>query len=344
MEKKRICIVGAGAIGGVVAGILAREGHRVSLVTKHPELAEKISTEGIRVSGFRGTFRLTIPSVASPEELAGPFHYVLMATKSSDLEEAARRTLPLLNESTMVISLQNGICEDMLAGVVGEERTVGCVVGWGGTMHHPGDVEMTSGGEFILGNWKRHKDERLEELARILDAVCETRTTDHIFPELYSKLIINSCITTLGAVCGTFLGQMLAMRKARLIFIEIIREAMAVAGAMDLQVPPGASGKLDYYRFLAPGPVAGIRRHLMLRLIGFKYRRLKSSALQSLERDRPTEVENYNGYIALKGKEHGVDTPVNTRLTSMVREIERGQRTIGLENFREIQLRSPSGR
>lgn len=99
MEKEaRICVIGPGAIGGVLAGVLAREGYKITLVTKHGEL---------------------------------------------------------------------------------------------------GKVEMTSGGEFILGNWKRGKDDQLEKLAVILGHIVETRTSNEIFPELYSKMIINSCITTM---------------------------------------------------------------------------------------------------------------------------------------------------
>ena len=332
----RICIIGAGAIGGVVAGILAREKYDVSLVVKHSDLAKKISGTGLEVSGTCGSFSIPLPAVATPEELEGRFDYVLIATKADGLVESAKRMQPYLDEKSRVVSMQNGICEGMLAKVVGEKRTIGCVVGFGATMHEPGRVEMTSGGEFILGNWNRKPDPALEELAEILRKVVDTRVTDDILPELYSKLIINSCITTLGAVCGLNMGEMLANRKPRKLFIEVIREAVAVAGAMGIRVPPGASGKLDYYKFLAPGPLADLKRHLTIRVIGMKYSKLKSSSLQSLERGRKTEVENYNGYIAARGKMHGVSTPVNDKLTRLVQEIESGDRSISPENFRKI--------
>ncbi len=339
MDKEiRICVIGPGAIGGVTAGLLTREGYDVRLVTKHPKLAEKISSSGIVVAGHCGDFTVPVPSVATPEELDGIFDYVLIATKAGSLVDAARGILHFIDENSRVVSMQNGICEEMLAEVVGEERTIGCVVGWGGTMHEPGKVEMTSGGEFILGNWNRRKDSELEKLAGILGHIIETRTTDEILPELYSKMIINACITTLGAVCGLYLGEMLARKRVRNLFIEIIREAIEVAKAMDLTIAPAASGKLDFYSFLRPGLLSGVKRHLTIRVIGIKYRRLKSSSLQSLERGRKTEVDNYNGYIAAKGREFKVATPVNDRLTSMVREIEEGKRAITPGNFREISL------
>jgi 2-dehydropantoate 2-reductase len=337
MEKKeRICIIGPGAIGGITAGVLAHKGYGIRLVSKSPELAQKISRDGIMISGICGNHTVRIPSVATPGELDEIFDYVLIATKADALEYAARGILPFLEEHSRVVSMQNGICEDRLAGVVGAERTVGCVVGWGGTLHEPGRVEMTSRGEFILGNWGREPDDALEKLAHILSHVAPARTSGYILPELYSKLIINSCITTLGAICGLYLGEMLSMRKARHLFIDVIREAVAVGDAMGIRIPPGASGKLDYYTFLSTGPLSGVKRHLLLRVIGMKYRRLKSSSLQSLERGRKTEVDNYNGYIAARGRELGVPTSVNASLTALVREIEAGTRPITPENFLEV--------
>jgi len=129
---------------------------------------------------------------------------------------------------------------------------------------------------------------------------------------------------------------MLAGRKNRTLFIEVIREAVAVGDAMEISIPPGAGGKLDYYKFLAPGPLSGLKRHLTIRIIGMKYPKLKSSSLQSLERGRKTEVDNYNGYIAAKGMELGVNTPVNKQLTDMVRELEAGTRKISPGNLKEI--------
>ena len=337
LNDKRICVIGAGAIGGVVSAMLARQGYPVRLVTKHHDLAARISDQGIQILGVCGNFTQTIPSVARAEQLEGKFEYVLIATKANALAQVAKEILSFIHEESRVVSMQNGICEDILANIVGEQRTVGCVVGWGGTMHEPGKVEMTSGGEFVIGNWKRMQDMPLEELAAILNAVVPVRITNDILPELYSKMIINACITTLGVICGLHLGEMLAMKKARNLFIAIIREAIEVARAMELRVAPGAAGKLDYYKFLAPGFLSNLRRHVTIRVIGLKYRKLKSSSLQSLKRGRKTEVNNYNGYIARKGKEFNVAAPVNEQLTQMVSEIENGLRPITPENFKEIK-------
>ncbi len=328
----RFVMIGAGAIGGITAALLKRGGRDVTLVCKHQDIATLAAGRGLRVTGVMGTFSTPLKAVAAIEELSGVYDIALIATKAYDMPAAARALLPFLTPESLVLSLQNGICTDALAAVVGRERTVGCVIGWGATMHAPGELEMTSTGEFVIGRIQGDPS-TLEPVRDALNCVMETEISQNIFAQLYSKLIVNSCITSLGAICGLRLGEMMKRRQARNIFLAVIAEAMAVAGAMELRVPP-YGGKLDYGK-LMHGDHAWdrLRRHITIRIVGLKYKNLKSSSLQSLERGRPTEIDYFNGYIAAKGDAMGVPCPVNQRLTAMVKEIEGHKRSIKEENL-----------
>ncbi|MBI5523439.1 MAG: 2-dehydropantoate 2-reductase [Desulfarculus sp.] len=338
-KNARLAVIGAGAIGGIVAAHLAREGWDLTLVCKHQEVADLANGPGLRILGVRGAFQQPVRAVANIADLGGPQDLVLLATKATEAIAAARELLPLLHERSLVVSLQNGICEEALASVLGRDRVVGCVVGWGATMLGPGQLEMTSTGEFVLGDLEGRPLPHLEFLANMLGVVVPCRVSANILGELYSKLIVNSCINTLGAISGLYLGQMLAQPQARVIFTAVMREALAVATAMGLKVEPGGGGKLDYHRFLkGDGLIDRWRRGLTIRAIGFKYRRLKSSSLQSLERGRPTEIDYLNGYICQKGAGLGVPTPVNLALVAMVKQIEAGQRKIAPANLGDPAL------
>jgi 2-dehydropantoate 2-reductase len=201
-----ILVIGAGAIGGIVAGILKRKGFDVCLVTKHPDLAKEISEKGLEISGNCGNFTIKVPSVAEVTQISRRPTIVLIATKALDMPHAAIDVLPLLCEISTVVSLRNGIVEEELGSIVGAERTVGCVVGWGATMHSKTKLEMTSSGEFVIGYIDKKQDEKLKELAKILENILPVEISDNILPNLYSKLIINSCITTVGAISGLPLG------------------------------------------------------------------------------------------------------------------------------------------
>ncbi len=333
MRKLRIAVVGAGAIGGITAAYMAKAGFDVHLVCKHRQIAVLASTTGLHITGVKGEVYIPVPAVARVDELNGLFDLCLIATKAYDMPECAREMLSYLKSESLVVSMQNGICTDALAAVVGQDRTVGCVIGWGASMHGPGELEMTSTGEFLIGAVGNANREALQTLRDALDTVTETKIVPDIYRELFSKLIVNSCITSLGAICGLKLGEMMKRKQARKIFLAIIKEGMTVARAMKLHVPPFA-GKLDYEKLMAgDGFLDHLRRHLTIRVVGLKYKNLKSSSLQSLERGRPTEIDYFNGYIVEKGKQLGVACPVNERLTQMVKEIEAGGRKIDPVNL-----------
>ena len=336
--SQRIVLIGPGAIGGITAAFLAKAGDDITLVCKHSSIVELASGKGLHITGVQGTLDVPVRAVKTIEDLEGTFDFCLIATKAYDMPDCARKMLPHLADDALVVSMQNGICTDALSEVVGPARTVGCVIGFGATMKAPGELEMTSTGTFRIGMPDKSRPARLEELRRIMDTVVPAVISDDIYADLYSKLIVNACITALGAVCGLTLGEMMQRRDARRIFLGVISEGVKVAEAEGLTIPPYA-GKLDYHRLMkGTGLLACMRRHLTIRVMGIKYSRLKSSSLQSLERGRPTEVPYLNGYIVRKGAEAGVICPINERLTEMISQIEQGKRRITPDNLADLQL------
>ena len=193
-----IAVIGAGAIGGITAAFLKKAGFDVEIVCKYRKKAKQVINEGLHITGVRGEQTVKMKAVADIEELSGKKDVVLIATKAYDMPDAAVRALPFLKASSMAVSMQNGICVEALAAVVGEKRTVGCVVGWGSTMLTDGTLNMTSEGEFVIGGLLPGKD--AGDLKEILEAVVPVRISDNIVSDLYSKMIINSCITSTGRV------------------------------------------------------------------------------------------------------------------------------------------------
>ncbi len=328
-KQPNILVIGDGAVGGIISAILKKEGLNIELIAKDAERAEHIAKNGLEISGVKGNFKITLSAFDRITSIKNRPDYIFLATKAGDMPQVAKDLKPMLPGECLVVSLQNGIVEEELAGIIGIEHTVGCVVGWGATMHSRAVLEMTSKGEFVIGYLNRPVDQKLSELADILSHVLPVEKTDRILNHLFSKLIINACISTVGAVCGLSLGEMLNKRRYRNLFLAIIREGIMVARAMKLDIPKYA-GKLDYYNLLKWGL---LRQHIFLFLFGFKYRRLRSSSLQSLKRGKKTEVDYFNGYITSKGDQFNISTPVNDRLVKLVHEIEAGKRVISANNI-----------
>lgn len=328
-------VLGAGAVGGITAALMKKNGYDVEIICKYDEYASLISNHGLNVKGTCGSFSVKLPAYSSAKLCNSKKDVILHATKSTDMIDAAVESAFLLKDDGCFVSMQNGIVEDELMIVARGKKVIGCVTGWGATMESQGNLVMTSVGDFILGYPGSPRDGYLSLVAEALSSVVPVRLTDNIMGHLYSKLIINSCITSLGAICGLYLGEMLSVAKIRRISIEIIRESVAVADSMKIRIEV-FGGKLDFRKFIErSGPFSDFKRHLMIRLIGFKYRRLKSSSLQSLERGKPSEIDYLNGYIVRNADKHKMEVPVNKAVVRIIHEIEAKKRIISVENFND---------
>jgi 2-dehydropantoate 2-reductase len=338
-DGTRLLLMGCGGVGGVIACGLHRAGHDVTIITHNEEITQAINKTGLCVT--TPDCQLTLPATAHTylEEVEGPFDAAYLAMKATDVEQAARDVAPYLSSGGYVVTLQNGIVEDRVGEILGRERVVGALVGWGATMRAPGICEMTSRGEVVVGELDGQKTPRVQQIKATLDAASPTTVTTNIYGVLWSKLAINCFVTTLGAVTGQLLGEMLRQHPLRHLALVITSEVIDVAEAHDISLEP-VGGTLDLQRlYLPPDRRAEgfgfdrIARHVIMSIVGLKFRRLRSSMPQSLERGRRPEIDYMNGYVIARGEEKDVPVPVNKTLTALVHEIEAGTRSIGAHNL-----------
>ena len=338
----KIVIIGAGAVGGVIAAHLSNLNYNIQLVCKHREILESIENNGLRIDGIKEPVICYPDTVIDISQIADKPDIVFLATKANEIKGLVQNIVPFLKNDTAVVSLQNGICEDFVAEIVGPDRTVGCVVDWGATMHAPGRIELTSDGGFIIGELDGEVTHRLLILKSMLEKIFKVKISSNIYGALFSKLIINSCINTLGAISGLYLGELLNLNIARSIFLHVLTEGVQVAKTSQVKLEK-IGGKIDLYKFaLKPKELSNnfsmplLMKHLMIQLIGLKYRRIKSSSLQSLERDKPTEIDYLNGYIIKKAQQFNIPVPVNQKLVNIVKHIETGKIKIDRENLFQV--------
>ena len=338
----RIVIIGAGAVGGVIAAYLSNFDNNIQLVCKHREILESIENNGLRIEGVKEPVICYPETVIDISQITGKPDIVFLATKANEVKDLAENIVPFLKSDTVVVSFQNGICEDFIAEIVGTERTIGCVVGWGATMKAAGRIELTSDGEFIIGELDGEVTHRLLIIKSMLAKIFKVKISTNIYGALFSKLIINSCINTLGAISGLYLGELLNLGVARTLFLHILTEGVQVAKTNQVQLEK-IGEKIDLYKFALTSKelnnnfsLSLFKKHLMIQLIGLKYRRIKSSSLQSLERGKPTEIDYLNGYIIKKARKFNIPVPVNQKLVNMVKHIEAGRIKIDRENLFQI--------
>ncbi|WP_437762914.1 2-dehydropantoate 2-reductase [Sorangium sp. So ce281] len=336
----RLLVVGCGGIGGIVAAYLFEQGHDVTAFTTNPIIADAINAGGFRVRGEASPGTVGGSAVRELGPGTRPFDYILLATQPPQVEEAARNAVAHLAPTGAMICLQNGLCEERIARIAGPERTFGGIVAWGASMVEPGVYDRTSSGGFVLGRLDGASDPRLDELARILEAIGPTTVTDNLAGARWSKLAINCSISSLGTVGGDRLGVLLRHRFVRRLALEIMTETVQVSRALGVRLEKVAGTlDLDWIALTdaersAVGSPGLFAKHALLLAVGARFRRMRSSMLAAIERGRPPAVDFLNGEVVERGAALGIATPINAAIREEVLAIAAGKRKPSLALLR----------
>lgn len=354
-SEPKVLLVGCGGIGGIAAAELARAGGDVTVVTGNPEISRSIATHGVRVRDLDGkewSQRLSQTAVKAGDLFShGRYDLCLVATKLTTLKDVLSEVQPLLTPSAPILCMQNGLPESHAASVVGDRSVVGCVVGFGATLLDPGFSQRTSSGGFQLGRLvPRQQDVELDQLAALLGRGIPTKVVDNLQGVRWSKLAINCATSTLGAIGGDTLGHLLSHRFVRRIVLEVWRELCAVADCEGIRLTKVA-GTIDIAKLALSdddkrqslGSLPLLVKHSILLAIGLKFRRMRSSMAVAIERGRQPEIDWLNGEIVRRGAQHGVPTPLNRELVSLVHDIVAKRARPGLETLYGVYLRLNSG-
>ncbi|HTR63997.1 MAG TPA: 2-dehydropantoate 2-reductase [Candidatus Binataceae bacterium] len=339
----RIAVLGCGAIGGTIAGCLTRAGHDVTPIVGNPRIESALRGNGYTLRDLDGNVAkvpVSCPPVKTPAEAAGIFDILVTATPSTALETGLRDMIPFLAETGRVVTCQNGLPEDRAVGEVGN-RVIGCVVGWGATMSEPGVYQRTSGGRFQIGR-ANASCPAADDLAPLLQSVAPVEVVNDLSGVRWSKLAINCVTSPFGAIGGAPLGALLMSPKVRRLALEVFAEVAAVARAEQVKLRPVA-GTLDIGRVAINDRERAARlsptlllKHVLLLIVGYRFRRMRSSMLYALERGRALEIDFLNGEIVRRGARHGVPTPVNSAIVACVRAIERKEKLSSPQGLGEL--------
>ncbi|MFH1150192.1 MAG: 2-dehydropantoate 2-reductase [Actinomycetota bacterium] len=332
----RIAILGAGAIGGITGGMMALAGEDVTLVDTFAEHVDAINSNGLRIIGELGEHLVRVPAVA-PAELSGEFDLVFLAVKGVDTDEALRLLGPHTTGRTPVVSLQNGINEEHIADLIGAERTIGASTHYPATLEGPGLVNKTGPNGYVVGELDGRITDRVMEVGRLLALVDVTEVTDNIRGHLWSKLMINVCTNSFGALSGQLFGEFVVDETNKKLLGALYTESYDVARAQGIDMVK-LLGVMDPELITVRSREDAERVLPMLDALGAPemFGRMKSSMLQDIERGRRTEIDYLNGFIVDKGAEVGVPTPVNRAIVEMVRQVEAGIRPLTPDNLTEI--------
>jgi 2-dehydropantoate 2-reductase len=318
----RIGIIGAGAIGSIVGGMLTKAGHDVTLMEQWPEHVEAMKRVGLRLSGTCGEHVVPVKALHIHEiqSLREPFDAVFISVKSYDTEWAtAMAVANLRRPDGVVVDFQNGINDERVAAVAGRERTLGCVITISAGMYEPGHAIRTDRGAigFKIGEHDGKDTPRAQEIARIMNDVATSKVTTNLWGERWSKLAVNCMVNPISGLSGFDSAEARTDRVPRRIAVFTAAEVIQVGRARGHEVEPIYS--IEAQRFVDATRGKGLAevevdmaRDAKSRVGG------RPSMLQDVMKGRRTEINYLNGYVSEQGRQVGVKTPFNDKIVELV--------------------------
>jgi 2-dehydropantoate 2-reductase len=333
----RLIVYGAGAIGGTTGAGLARAGHEVLLVDVARDHVDAVNREGLTVEEGGSTWTARVPAV-TPDALEGRLGTVLLAVKAQHTPEALDVLAPRLDPGGVIVSLQNGLSEELIAARVGPGRTVGCLVNWAADWVAPGRILHGGRGAFVLGELDGAPSARVKELAALLDPVAPARTTDNIWGYKWAKHVYAALLTATALVDAHVYEVVERSPEVQRLLVRLVAEGIDVAGAAGIRLEPFDEFDPAWYRAGSRGDGAAVTQ--AMKAIGVFYRghtKTKTGIWRDLAvRRRKTEVGAHLGATIARAEALGLDVPLTRRLLRMIEELEGGVRAMGWTNLKEL--------
>ena len=301
----KIGIVGAGAMGSLFGGRLARDGQEVLLYDIYEEHVEAIRRDGLVIedlaSGRQDVYR---PGATTSAEELKDVEFLLVFVKSAATEAVARQFSRLCGGRTVAVTMQNGLGnEAILKEHFGENRTAAGVTSQGATFLAPGRIRHAGRGPTHLCMSDR-ENEKLEGFVEALNAAgLETHLQENIDELIWSKLIINVGINALTALTGLPNGRLLDFPDTKALMADLVEEAVTVAGKKGVHLTYDDPLQMVYQ-------------------VAEKTGGNRSSMLQDFDRKRQSEIDFINGAIVREAQAMGLAVPVNSAVTRLVRALD----------------------
>ena len=311
----KIMVVGAGAMGGSFAGLLAIAGHEVRIIDTDNAHVRAINRDGLLGEGVLGVHRVQVHATTESEdgEVADA---VIMFCDTNNTKEASRTVAKSIGNHGFAITFQNGIGNvESLVDAVGPARTLAGSSMCSAANLGPAHVSLTHMGKTSLGELDGTATPRTEKLAKALsEAGFKVEVSDQIMGQVWQKFLVNCAVNAIAATTGLRSGEISRVSELAGFQDEVIKEGLQVINGKGIRLPN-------------PDVMSELKRNLPKRFN-------RPSMLQHVDSGRKTEIDAINGALIREANELGIATPYNQSLVALLKGREQSQiRLMNEPNF-----------
>ena len=297
-----VAVVGAGAVGGYFGGLLADAGAPVTMIGRQ-RFVDAVKSHGLVLDTLHFRNRVHLEATTNLDRVRCA-DLILLCVKTTDTTATAIELAPCLSPHATVVSLQNGVDNVERIRAAASIDALPAAVYVAASVPEPGHVKHVSRGDLVVGP----DSGRTKEVARVFErAGIPCRISENIEGELWVKLFWNCALNAVSALGQARYGRIKEDATARALIQVIVDEVLAVARAAQITLP-GLDGREAAF--------AGAMR------IATEMAQAFSSTAQDINRGKRTEIDSLNGYVARRGEQLGVPTPVNRALCTLVKLLE----------------------
>ena len=332
-----ITVYGAGAIGGVTGAALTKSGQDVLLVDQAEDHVAAMNADGLTIDRREGSVTIPVRAI-TPGALGSGLELVLLAVKSQDTPAALEVLAPRLARAGAIVSLQNGLNEELIARQIGAWRTLGCLVNWGADWLAPGRVRYGGPGAFVLGELDGAIGPRVKELGRLLAPVAELRLSDNVRGYKWAKHVYSALLFATALVDAHVYEVVERSRPVQRMLVALVAEGMALAAAARVRLEAFDEYDPELYRAAHGGDTAAL--DAAMAAVAHHYRtrtKTKTGIWRDLAvRKRKTEADGLFRVALEKAAQLRVPMPLTRRMIELIHDLEEGRRPMAWENLDEL--------
>jgi len=324
----KIAIIGAGAIGNLVAGYLKIKGQDVSLIGRNDSV-RIIKEKGLQISGVRNNFSVNIDA---SERLNFIPDLAIFTTKTQDVGQAVKENSEFIKDAT-ILTAQNGVvADDIVSQYISRENIISSIVMFGATYLEPGKVVHNFEGNWIMGSLAQKNNGHLIKASEAAGKIFPTVVTEEIRGMKYLKIFVNAnnCIP---AILGVSMQEAFADIDISRISIAIWKEGADIVSRLGINMVSLPDFPLERMNKLISMPIDEAAKIFSGIMVNLSKEPVYGSILQSIKRGRASEIDYINGEFLRLAKDNNLEAPLNKKLVKLVHEVEETHRFFSKEEL-----------